>query len=227
MKKFAATLVVALLAPLALLAGDVTVTGTSSMSLAADNAYVVVSVQTEAPRPADALSLNNEATTRIFDSMTRLGIKKNEVATQSLRLQPKYTYQEKQEPKLTGYTVVHTIQITVCKIADTGKVLDSVVKDGANTINSVSFGLSEEKRTAALSVVRKQAAQNAVEKADLYLSALNLKGKELKSLTEQANYATRNYAYSAQAAQMDRAATNVESGEIQVSVTVSTVWEVK
>lgn len=227
MKKFVAAFVVALMAPLALFAGEVTVTGSGSMSLAADNAYVVVSVITEATRPADALSLNNEATSRIFDSMTRLGVKKNEITTQGLRLSPKYFYQEKQEPKLVGYTVTHTLQITVCKIADTGKVLDAVVKDGANNISNVSFGLSEEKKNQALSVVRKQAAQNAMEKADLYIGALNLKSKELKSLSEQSSYSNHSYAYRAADVRASSTPTNVEGGEIQVSATVTTVWEVK
>jgi len=224
--KFLAAMIVCLAMPFALLAGEITVQGTGSVSLAADNGYINMSVVTDAPRPADAMSLNNEATSRVFDSLTRLGIKKNEIQTQGLRLTPKYFYAEKQEPKLVGYTVTHTIQITVCKIADTGKVLDAVIKDGANRVDSVSFGLSEEKKKDALAVARKQAAQQAIEKAELYLGAFNLKSKELKSMSEQADYGRRT-AYSADLRAASSTPTNVEGGEIQVSVTVSTVWETK
>ena len=228
MKKFLYALIACLVAPLALFAGELTVQGTGSVSLAADNGYINMSVVTEAIRPADAMSLNNEATSRVFDSLTRLGIKKNEMQTQGLRLAPKYLYQEKQEPKLVGYVVTHTLQITVCKIADTGKVLDAVIKDGANRVDRVSFGLSEEKRREALVVARKQAAQQAVERAELYLNAFNLKNKELKSVSEHQNTPVRGYAYE-RAANLSASSTptNVEGGEIEVSVTVSTVWEVK
>jgi hypothetical protein len=226
MKQFL-TMIVCMVAPVSLLAGEISVQGTGSVSLAADNGYINMSVVTEAPRPADAMSLNNEATNRVFDTLTRLGIKKNEMQTQGLKLTPKYFYQEKQEPKLVGYTVIHTIQITVCKIADTGKVLDAVIKDGANQINSVSFGLSEDKRKDALNVARKQAAQNAIEKVELYTNAFGLKNKELKSVSEQQDYSRKNYAYDIATSATRTAATNVEGGEIQVSVTVSTVWEVK
>lgn len=225
--KFLTAMVVCLAMPFALLAGEITVQGTGSVSLAADNGYINMSVVTEAPRPADAMSLNNDATSRVFDSLTRLGIKKNEMQTQSLRLTPKYFYPEKQEPKLVGYTVAHTIQITVCKIADTGKVLDAVIKDGANRVDSVSFGLSDEKRKEALTVARKQAAQAAIEKAELYCNAFSAKEKTLKSMSEYADQPQRREAYQAARFGADSRPTQVEGGEIQVSVTVSTVWEVK
>lgn len=224
MKKFLATMVVCLVTPLAILAGEVTVQSTGSVSLAADNSYINMSVVTEAPRPADAMSLNNEATSRVFDSLNRLGIKKNEIQTQGLRLTPKYFYQEKQEPKLVGYTVAHTVQITVCKIVDTGKVLDAVIKDGANRIDSVTFGLLEDKRKDALNIARKQAVQEAIAKVDLYIAAFGLKSKELKSVQESQDV-RKGYTYDISIA--SRTASNVEGGEIEVRVTLSTVWEVK
>jgi hypothetical protein len=227
MKKFLTAIVVALAAPLALFAGEMTVSGTGSVSLAADNAYVTLSVVTEAAKPAEALKMNSDATNRVFDSLTRLGIKKNEMQTQGLRLTPKYFYAEKQEPKLIGYTAVHSIQITVCKIADTGTILDTVVKDGANRIENLSFGLSEEKKKDALNLARKQAAQSAIEKAELYCNAFGLKTKELKTMTEYTDSPTRKgYAYE-RAAQADSRPTNIEGGEIEVKVTVSTVWDTK
>ncbi len=194
----------------------------------ADNANISISVVTEAPKPANALSLNSESTNRVFDSLTKLGIKKSEIQTQGLRLTPQYFYPDNQKPRLTGYQVTHTLNITVCNIADTGKVLDTLVKDGANRINRVSFGLSEDKKQDARNIARKQAALNAVEKVDLYRNVLGLKSKELKSLSESVNYREFSAAYdTSRKLGVGSAPTNVEGGNVDVRVTISTVWEVK
>ena len=139
MKKFLTAMVMTLVLPLALFDGEITVMGEGTVALAADNAYVTVSVVTESTKPSNALSLNSEATNRIFATLAQLGVKKNEIQSQNLRLTAKYEYPEKQQPKLVGYVATHVLQITVCKIEETGKVLDSVVKDGANRIDGIAF----------------------------------------------------------------------------------------
>jgi hypothetical protein len=228
MKKFLTAMIVCLAAPLALFAGELTVTGSGSVSLAADNAYVQLSVTTEATKPADALTMNSEATNRVFASLEKLGIKKSEIQTSNLRLNAKYNYPEKQEPKLVGYTVTHTILITVCNIPDTGKVLDTVVKDGANRIDGISFGLSQEKLRDATNIARKAAAKDAMDKVDLYSNVLSLKNKELKTFSEYSNQSGGRVAYAATAERAaPSGATNVEGGDITVKVQVTTTWDVK
>ncbi len=106
--------------------------------------------------------------------------------------------------------------------------MDTLVKDGANRINRVSFGLSEDKKQDARNIARKQAALNAVEKVDLYRNVLGLKSKELKSLSESVNYREFSAAYdTSRKLGVGSAPTNVEGGNVDVRVTISTVWEVK
>ncbi len=228
MKKFLATMV-ALFTPLALLAGEISVNGVGSVAVSPDNAFIHMSVVTDGTKPAQALSLNNESTNRIFTSLATLGIKKNEIQSQDLRLSAVYEYPDKQQPKLVGYRAIHTIQITVCKIEDAGKILDTVVKDGANKVDGISFGLSAEKQKDAVTKARNAAATDAVERASLYCTALGINSKSLKSLSEYNQSTGGRSAYSNMADRgmaAGQSASNVEGGEVKVTVTVQTVWTV-
>jgi hypothetical protein len=223
MRKFLLSMVAMLIAPIALLAGEITVVGNGSVSLPATTGYVSVSIVTEAKSPADALALNKDATNNIFALLKKLNVKKEEMQTQGVELSPKYVYTQNQEPTLVGYTVRYSLQVTVCDIADTGKVLDGIVREGANRINSVRFGLTEEKMQEALTKARIEAAKNSREKAELYAKALNPNAKlKLKTLAEQHTYSTPRAEY----AMMDRkSSTNIEGGEMAVKVQVTTVWD--
>jgi uncharacterized protein YggE len=228
MNKFLATVVAVFVTPLVLLAGELTVTGVGSVSVPADNAYVSMSVVTDAVKPADALNMNSEATNRVFASLAKLGIKKNEMQTRDLSLRAKYNYPEKGQPKLEGYTVTHTIQITVCNLPDTGKVVDAVVKDGANRIDGISFGLSQDKLKDATNLARKQAAKDATDKLELYCNCFNVKIRELKSFSEYTSSPGR-MAYTADRAAVGQSAapTNVEGGDITIRIQVNTTWDTK
>ena len=79
----------------------------------------------------------------------------------------------------------------------------------------------------AQKVARKQATLDAIEKADLYASVLGIKDKELKTFTEHQEYSRPRVAYSANNMAFDRAATNVEGGEIAVRIQVNITWNTK
>jgi hypothetical protein len=225
MKKFLLSMIAVLIAPITLFAGEITVTGTSVVSMPATTGYITVAVVTEAKTPADALALNKDATTNIFALLKKLNIKKEEMQTQGFQLSPKFVYIQNQEATLTGYTVKYTLQITVCDIANTGKVLDSIVKEGANRVEGVRFGVTDDKMQEALTKARTEAAKNAREKALLFASALNPNAKlKLKTLSEH-SADTGNRVYSNMADRSPGGSTNIEGGEISVKVQVQTVWD--
>lgn len=225
MNKFLLSLVAILFAPLALFAAEITVLGNSTVALPATTGYITVAVVSEAKTPADALSLNKTATDNIFALLKKLNIKKEEMQTQGFNLSPKYIYTQNQEPTLTGYVVKYRLQVTVCDIADTGKVLDGIVREGANRVEEVKFGVTEEKMQEALSKARSEAAKNAKEKAILFATALNPNAKvKLKTLIESGRDYGQRMAYAQSDAAPGRS-TNLQGGEVSLTVQVNTVWD--
>lgn len=226
MKKFILSIMTFLVTPFILLAGEITVIGNGTVSLPATTGYITVAVVTESKTPAGALAANKDATSNIFELLKKLNIKKEELQTQDFNLSPKYINTPNQDPTLTGYIAKYTLQVTVCDIANTGEILDDIVKEGANRVEGVRFGINNEKMQEALTLARVDAAKNAKYKAELFASALNLKGKlKLKTLAESSVDSGRNMVYAASLLQRADKPTNLEGGEISVKVQVHTVWE--
>ena len=95
-------------------AGELTVIGDGSVSLPADRAVLSVAAVSESATAGDALKSNNNTTNKVFTTLKKLGVKKEEVQSQGVTVAPKYVYQQDKEPLLVGYTASHTINIVVC-----------------------------------------------------------------------------------------------------------------
>lgn len=224
MKKVLALVAFLVVSPV--FAGEIVTVGEGSVSTTPDVAYISVSVITDDTSPNTALSNNNRKVQRVFSALSRLGLKKEEIASTRLDLQPQYKAKNNQERdyELVGYKVIHSIQITVCDLDDTGKIIDNVIKEGATSIDNVEFSLSTAKMKKALDEARIKAAQDATHKSSLFARALNTKITKLKTMSENRDYRPRReQAYSRDVRPL--ANTNVESGSLTVSVTISATWE--
>src|SRR3546814_2951293 len=77
------------------------------------------------------------------------------IQTSSLNLNPQYRYQENQPPQLVGYQASNTVQVTVRRIAESGRIVDMLVASGSNQISGPS--LSIDKPDAAFDEARTKA----------------------------------------------------------------------
>jgi len=143
---------------------SINVTGQSEVFLTPDIAYVYVGVHTEAENVADALNENNVQSQAISSTLEELGIAKEDIQTSAFNIYPYQDYgpfgpaQESLEEIPTKYAVDNTVFVTVRELSNLGKILDSVVRNGANSIHSVEFDV--EDKTEALAQARKEAIEN-------------------------------------------------------------------
>jgi uncharacterized protein YggE len=96
-------------------------------------------------------------------------------------LQPSYQY-DKGKRTLVGYTASNQIKVTVDKLDDIGKVIDSSIAAGANNVNNIRFSVKEESthKNAAL----KKAFEDAKAKAEVIAAASGLALSKIKSIQE-------------------------------------------
>ena len=126
---------------------------------APDRATVSIAVQTQAPTASAASAENAKRQTAVLNSLRALGMTNEQLSTTGYSVSPEYKYSQNNSPTLVGYTVTNTILADVHDLKQIGKVLDSAVGSGSNSVSSLQFYASNT------DAPRQQAITSAVAKA--------------------------------------------------------------
>ena len=142
----------------------VKVTGEATLQATPDQAIITIGVQTENVDPKLAQQENSQTISDIITVLKQLGIAESNIKTSDYRIDPQYNYIEGKEI-FKNYKVHHMLQIKTKDIEKVGSIIDSAVKNGANSVSNVHFSLanSESYYNQALTI----ALNNAHEKAPL------------------------------------------------------------
>jgi uncharacterized protein len=159
----------------------IAVNGTGKVYLTPDVAYVNIGVQSQDENVATALSKNNEKAQSISTKLQELGVDAKDVQTSSFNIYPNQQYGPDGQPTKLLYTVDNTVQVTVHDLTILGKLLDDVVRAGANNINGINFDVVD--RSAAESKAREIAVNDARAQADEIAQAAGVTIDELFSMT--------------------------------------------
>jgi uncharacterized protein YggE len=183
-------------------------------------------VLTTAPTASAAMAENAKLMTAVVAAVRKAGVADRDIQTSSLSLQPQYRYENNQPPILTGYQANNTVNLKVRKIADTGALIDTLVKNGANQIQGPNFIL--DKPEAALDEARKAAMAAARTRAKLYADAAGMKVKRIVEISEAGAMSPMPRPMMRMAAESDvAAAPPVEAGEVGLGVTVNVTFELE
>lgn len=198
---------------------------TGEVMTAPDKATITLGVQTEAATAAQALQANAEQMTRVMAVLKRAGIAERDIQTAQLNVNPKYVYEQNQPPRLTGYEASNQVAITVRDLKRLGPTVDAAVGAGATNVNSIAFGLADP--TAAENAARLEAVKALQAKADLYAKAVGHPILRLVSLSEGAAFSppVPMQEMSFTAKRVGAAPTPVSTGEMQVRIQVTGVYE--
>ena len=147
-----------------------------------DIARIGAGVVTQAPSATEAIRLNAARMTSVRAALRRAGIADRDIQTSSISLQPEYRYAENHPPQLTGYRASNEVNVRFRDIAQTGRILDALVAEGANQINGPSLEL--DRPEAALDEARTAAIATARARADLYARALGMRVVRVIAVSE-------------------------------------------
>lgn len=183
----------ALISPFAALAEaptpTITVTGEATVQATPDMATISLGVTTVGETGAEAMAANSEALAKVIDLLKAAGIEDKDLQTQNLSLNPNWSstgLSSSGAPTITGYTAANILSVRVRDLAKLGGVLDAAVGDGANTLNGLSFDLSQPR--PAQDEARKAAAQDARARAELLATAAGVKLGRVLSISESQGY---------------------------------------
>ena len=198
---------------------------------APDLAVFSAGVTSQGKTAAAALAANSAEMNKVIAALKAAGIADKDIQTSNLNLNPVYAQPvigphgqvEPQEPRIVGYQVNNQVTVRQRKLAEFGKVLDTLVAAGANHINGPSFELDNAE--AALDQARAEAMAKARQRAELYARAAGLKVKRIIAISEGGGYSPPMPVMYAKVAMADAAATPVAAGEVGLTATLSVQFE--
>jgi uncharacterized protein len=205
----------------------ITASGEGSIEATPDVAYVNIGVITEGVELAKIQTDNAEKMTKVIESLKQLGIKKDEMKTTNYNVNPKYEWnKDTGKSSIVGYTVSNTLEVTINDITITGSLLDGVVTNGSNIVNSVRFGLKNG--TELYNQALELAVKDAKAKAEAMGKGLDLTDIQPLKITEASNRNTPVY-YDRGAVAMEAAkvSTPISEGELKVKANVSVEFSFK
>ncbi len=136
------------------------VTGTGTVTLTPDIAYINIGVHNEMPSASEAVTANNTQTQQVVDALKTAGVDPKDIRTMNFSIYPNTQYDPQTNQKLgTTYVVDNTVYVTVRKLDNLGDLLDATVKAGANNVNSIQFDVAD--KTAATKQARDEAVKDA------------------------------------------------------------------
>lgn len=197
-----------------------------------DLAVFSAGVTSQGKTAVEALSANSADMNRVIAALKQAGIADRDIQTSNLSLNPIYAPQvvrpdgrvENPEPRIIGYQVNNQVTVRQRKLADYGRVLDTLVSAGANQINGPSFELDDS--DAAMDEARTAAMAKARQRAELYARAAGLRVRRIVSISEGGGYNPPPMPVMyARAAMADAAPTPVAAGEVGLTATVSVQFE--
>ena len=201
------------------------VSATGEVTRVPDVAIISAGVVTRSTTATGALQDAADRMARVQAALTRAGIAARDIQTSNLSLNPEYRYENNQPPQLVGYTATNQLSVRFRDIRNSGKILDALVKEGANQISGPNLTIDQP--DAALDEARGAAVRMGRARADLYARSLGMRVVRLVSVSEGGGNYPPPPMPPMMMARAQSADTKIEAGEQKLSVTLAMVFELQ
>ena len=203
----------------------ITVQATGVADVVPDAVQVSLSVSVVAEANDVALSQVAATAEVVRTTLEQLGIDAADIATQSVSVNPEYSYTEAEGQKIVGYRASQSFDVLLRAASAAGAVVDALVAaGGANLSINATYPVVNDS-TAAAQDARDDAVAKARAKAEEYAELLDVELGDLVFLTEIS--APTNIMVDAKAVTMDEStATVIDLGTQEVTVTVEVRWQI-
>jgi uncharacterized protein YggE len=192
-------------------------TGEATVSAKPDFATITIGVRGGGRVAQSALAENSRAVAAVVEALKGAGVDAKDIQTADFSIWP----QMAGGGGLLGFNVSNRVTVTVRDLARLGEALDKAAAGGANSIRGIQFGVTSP--SAALDEARKAAFADARRKAELYAAEAGVKLVGLAGLEETSEGGAPT---AAAPAKLAVAATPIEPGESQLTVSVRAHFEI-
>lgn len=205
--------------------------GTVTKYVSPDKAEISLSIETLNLSAQVSQADNATIADATINALKAAGIPASQIKTTGYSVYEDYEWDRfTEKSKSIGYRTVNTIQVTLYDTTKAGQVVDIAVESGVTRVGGISFGLTEAKEMEVRKTALKEASETARAKADSIALGLGINVSKVSSVSESSFYYYPNYkSYDTMASgAMEQAPeTPIVAGDVQVSASVSVVFEVE
>ena len=201
------------------------VVATGEVNRVPDLVRINAGVVTQAPTAVEAIRQNAVRMEAVRAALRAAGVAERDMQTSMLNLHPNYRHSESQPPQLLGYQAMNELSVRFRDIANTGRILDALVSQGANQISGPMLQI--ERPEAALDEARTQALNNARARAELYARALGMRVTRVLAVSESMGFVPRGRVGDVRSMAVGESATQIVPGEQTLSVSLTVSFELE
>ena len=206
----------------------VNVTGTGKTTVTPDAVNMDASVSTVANTSAAALAATNKSAATFRQSLISSGVIAKYIKSQNLTVTPYYTYSQQGASKITGYQAAQAFIVVIRNAGNAGAILTAAQNAVGNSlqVNGVNAYVFDE--SAAEATARAQAIKIAKAKATSYAELAGAKIGKIITIDESIqNASPQPVAFASMAkTATDAAPAQIDLGQQNVTVTVTTQWSI-
>lgn len=202
----------------------ISVNGEGFIEMTPDRAKISVGVVTNAKNPSEAQNSNARAAKSVIDSIIGLGIERKNISTSNFSI---YPTRNGDRNEITGYEATNSVTVVVDDLNLVGKIIDAALKNGANHVDGLNFGL-RDKNSAQDEAIR-LAVLDAKRKAQIAAVALGqtIVGVRNVMINSSSVSAPRNYKLARATEDSASFDTPVESGTVTCAASVHVEFEIR
>ncbi|MAG91273.1 hypothetical protein CMO83_01190 [Candidatus Woesearchaeota archaeon] len=214
----------------------VSVSGSSSVTVDPNKAEVYVNILTLEKTAEQARDENSQISSDVTKALKKEGVKDKDIETSRFTISPRYEYEDviesglrRSKQILVGYEVSNVLKVTTQDLEKVGNLIDAAVDNGANDIERVSFGLTDDKEKEVKQQAMILASNDAKEKAVALTANLGVRLVKPLSISES-NFFYQPYEISVRSAFLENAVaedTVINPQKLDVSASVSLVYEIR
>jgi uncharacterized protein len=203
--------------------GRITVTGTGTVTGTPDQLVLSMGVQTNASSVSIALRQANEAASRVIGSLKTRGVRKQDIQTSGLSIEPNYS---NGSPFPAGYSVSEQLTATLRDLAKAGSQIQAAATAGGNatTVSGVSLNLADTSKLLARA--RAAAVRDATAKASQFAHGLGRTLGGVVSVSDQSQVVPYPEFSAAAGAKAASPSVPVSPGSQQVSVQITVIYAI-
>lgn len=196
----------------------ISVSGNAEISVMPDLAKIYVAIELDEPTAKRAQDENARLTNTVRAAlMNEFDLDEEDIQTSSYNIWPRQVWDsETRKYTETGYESRHVLEITTTDLDKVGDMLDTAIDNGATTVQSIQFGMTDNLEADVNDQVLGRAAANAESKANGLAQTLGVRVGGVASVTES-NYYYQPYQFNTRAMVMEDA----EMGGMAKSTTIS------
>ena len=206
---------------------NVTVTGTGTTTVVPDAVRLNATVTSVAGTSASALSNSSKSAQTFRQTLTSAGVLTKYIQTQTLTVNPNYTYSQNGGSKITGYQASQQFTIVIRNAKNAGAIVSAAQNAVGNSlqVGGVSPYIFDE--SSAEASARAQAITLAKAKALSYATLTGAKLGKILTIDETIqNSIPQPVMFAADKTAAVPSTAHIDLGQQDVTVTVTTEWSI-